>query len=102
MKIRRKHLLYFLAFMAFLSSGITKISASSGGFSDSSEKDPKIMVGYAPSVYTKCTGSQIEHIYYLGNHFTRTACVYESFPCCKPTGDKMEGCSAPEVCPNYL
>lgn len=85
--------------MAFLSTGLTKISASSGNYNDEAEKDPKIMEGYRPSTYTVGTGTTIEHFYYAGNHFSRVAVIYETLPCCTPTGNKMEGCSAPVICP---
>lgn len=85
--------------MAFLSAGLTDISASSSGDIGSDEKDPKIMEGYVPSTYTKTSGTRVEHIYFAGNHFTRTVCDFETFRCCKPTGNKMDGCSAPVKCP---
>ncbi|MEA1878104.1 MAG: hypothetical protein U9N86_14745 [Bacteroidota bacterium] len=102
MKIKRKYLLYCLAFMVFSSSGLTKISAFSGGSIDSDEKDAKIMVGYVPTTYKKASGTRVEHIYFAGNHFTRTVCDYETFRCCKSTGNEMDGCSAPVKCPDSL
>ncbi len=99
MTLKRKHLLYCLAFMAFVSTGLTKISASSQGYEASSEKDPKIMVGYLPATYQKSNGTHIEHIYFGGCHFKRVVNTFENIRCCRATYNKMDGCSLEITCP---
>lgn len=63
--------------------------------------EEKFFVGYRPSTFKKFIGYTTEYFSWAGGHLSRTVKVYETRPCCKPSGNDMDGCSAPVICPKY-
>lgn len=90
-----------LTFLALIFLGTPEMIAITSNDAFSATADPEIMPGYVPSTYKKKTGYHIEHFGFIGGHFSRVINEYDTFACCKPTGNKMDGCSAPIICPKY-
>ena len=102
MKIKTKHLLSCLAIAVLVLSWTPKIEAFTIRGTQTDNAGGEILSGYVPSSYKKETGYSIEHFGFIGGHFSKVVVEYDTFPCCKPTGNEMDGCSAPEICPMNL
>ncbi len=57
-----------------------------------------VRVGWRAGFDKVITGYEVEHFGWVGAHFSKLVPVYETRPCCRYTGDKMDGCSAPHNC----
>lgn len=64
-----------------------------------SSTDLEIKRGYKVSKYKHLTGYRLDYYGFFGVEFVKTVKEYDYLPCCRPTHDKMDGCSAPVVCP---
>ncbi len=99
MRLKSKLLWSYMAFVVIMLCSNSKIAATTSGGIEIDRPDEKIFVGYEPSTYREFTGYDVEYFGFGRAHYSRTVRTYDTLPCCNPTANKMDGCSAPVICP---